>query len=351
MGSMMIIMESSALPFLLLASMFNTFILLVGGSGTLRDVKIALPPFVKRGDDVKLSCNYNLERDQLYAVNWYKGTQEFYRYVPKEAPPQKAFHRPGVLVDITRSTDHDVFLRNVSLDISGVYKCSATAESTFQTLSSSSDMMVVVIGDDVPSLQLDRAQYHPGDSVTAECQSPYSYPPANITWFYNDTEVEPDQHSFKTELKKSITDPMIQSRLSRFSFDLTIPEEAPVSSVIPIKCRATLYALYDQNSSTKTIEPIPRRTTGTGPLFRPGTSSSSPSWLVAGPDSALRFPLVLLLVSGVTTAFSFVENLNWLLCRVSRSLLYPFYYCHHHHHHLHQHQHQHYTRSWCGWIW
>lgn len=65
-----------------------------------------MPRFVRRGDDVRLSCKYDQERDQIYAVNWYrvgerKKTQEFYRYVPKEAPPQKAFQLPGYQVDVS----------------------------------------------------------------------------------------------------------------------------------------------------------------------------------------------------------------------------------------------------------
>lgn len=70
------------------------------GSGALRDVEIILPRYVQRGDDVKLICNFDVERDQIYAVNWYKAGQEFYRYVPKEAPPQKAF-RPGFPLDVS----------------------------------------------------------------------------------------------------------------------------------------------------------------------------------------------------------------------------------------------------------
>lgn len=76
------------------------------GSGALRDVEIVLPRYVRRGDDVKLTCNFNQERDQIYAVNWYrtgerKKASEFYRFVPKEAPPQKAFHLPGFVVDVS----------------------------------------------------------------------------------------------------------------------------------------------------------------------------------------------------------------------------------------------------------
>lgn len=62
----------------------------------LRDVHLTVPKAVRRGDSVVLHCNYNLEGDPLYALKWYKGRAEFYRYTPNEKPPMKVFPIPGL---------------------------------------------------------------------------------------------------------------------------------------------------------------------------------------------------------------------------------------------------------------
>ncbi|KAL6958445.1 hypothetical protein U1Q18_052313, partial [Sarracenia purpurea var. burkii] len=65
----------------------------------LKDVTIDIPVAVTPGDTVKMRCLYNLENESLYTVKWYKGRQEFYRYVPKELPHTRVFPLPGVNVD------------------------------------------------------------------------------------------------------------------------------------------------------------------------------------------------------------------------------------------------------------
>lgn len=62
----------------------------------LRDVHITVPKAVRRGDSVVLHCHYDLEGDPLYALKWYKGRAEFYRYTPNEKPPMKVFPIPGL---------------------------------------------------------------------------------------------------------------------------------------------------------------------------------------------------------------------------------------------------------------
>lgn len=42
-----------------------------------------------------------MEGDSLYAVKWYKGRREFYRYTPKENPAMKIFPAPGVFVVVS----------------------------------------------------------------------------------------------------------------------------------------------------------------------------------------------------------------------------------------------------------
>lgn len=57
----------------------------------LKDVSVTIPSAVKRGDNALLICNYDIENDTLYAVKWYRGRREFYRYTPKENPAGKIF--------------------------------------------------------------------------------------------------------------------------------------------------------------------------------------------------------------------------------------------------------------------
>lgn len=66
---------------------------------------------------------------------------------------------------------------------------------------------------------------------------------------------------------------MTQLIVSRFSFDLPVPDKLHESTVA-VKCRVTVFTLYDQNSTIQTIEPIPRRLTATDTLLRSGKTLS-----------------------------------------------------------------------------
>ena len=53
------------------------------------------------GKPVELDCNYNLEGDTLYSVTWYRGQEEFYRYIPGDSNPLDIFELLGVAVDVS----------------------------------------------------------------------------------------------------------------------------------------------------------------------------------------------------------------------------------------------------------
>lgn len=57
----------------------------------LKEVRIRIPTAVKKGDSAVFGCWYDTEGDTLYAVKWYKGRREFYRYTPNETPAIKTF--------------------------------------------------------------------------------------------------------------------------------------------------------------------------------------------------------------------------------------------------------------------
>jgi len=59
---------------------------------------------VEAGSSILLHCDYNLEKDKLYSVKWYKNNQEFYRYLlssNQTQPEHKFFPQLGVYVDVS----------------------------------------------------------------------------------------------------------------------------------------------------------------------------------------------------------------------------------------------------------
>lgn len=67
----------------------------------LRGVRLDVPEAVLTGDRVRLACDYDLEHAALYSIKWYRGDEEFYRFVPKESPPTRVFPLPGIRVDVS----------------------------------------------------------------------------------------------------------------------------------------------------------------------------------------------------------------------------------------------------------
>jgi len=74
----------------------------VTGAWCIRDVSIQVPPTVSVGSDVFLRCLFDVEGDNLYMLKWYRGKDEFYRYVPKELPSTQVFSLPGFKVDVSQ---------------------------------------------------------------------------------------------------------------------------------------------------------------------------------------------------------------------------------------------------------
>lgn len=51
--------------------------------------------------DAQLECRYDLDKDDLYSINWYKDRREFYRFYPHQSPQAKVFRVNGVNVDVS----------------------------------------------------------------------------------------------------------------------------------------------------------------------------------------------------------------------------------------------------------
>ncbi|XP_071537778.1 uncharacterized protein [Panulirus ornatus] len=163
----------------------------ITGCQGLRVKKVVVPPHEIKGMGVELECQYDLEGDQLYSVKWYKGIKEFFRYVPADTPPIQVFDLPGVHVDMAKSSDRKVTLKEVSLKTSGKYKCEVSAEApSFHTDSGAGELLVVHTPESDPHISGIRRKYHVGDLVKVNCTSSPSKPAASLIWYINDEQAD-----------------------------------------------------------------------------------------------------------------------------------------------------------------
>ncbi|CAH0559288.1 unnamed protein product [Brassicogethes aeneus] len=161
------------------------------GVGALKDVAVTIPQAAKIMDTVTLQCKYDLEGEPLYTVKWYKGTKEFFRYIPKEHPNTQVFLLPGMDVDLSKSTENEVVLRNVQPEMSGRYKCEVSTDSpNFYTQIVTGYMYVIDVPQEDPTMIIEKDPLEIGYTIKGNCTSPPSYPRVNITWFLNGKKVQ-----------------------------------------------------------------------------------------------------------------------------------------------------------------
>ncbi|XP_023721858.1 uncharacterized protein LOC111872334 [Cryptotermes secundus] len=116
------------LGLLLLYVLAVTLLASTGGVLSLKLVRVSVPQYKVRGDMALLECQYELGRNQLYSVKWYKDNEEFYRYVPGSDTIKQSYKVDGVRVEHQMSNDKQVALKSVNLKSSGTYRCEVSAE-------------------------------------------------------------------------------------------------------------------------------------------------------------------------------------------------------------------------------
>lgn len=239
---------------------------------TLKSVTV--PSHQVTGESVELECNFDLEDDLLYSVKWYRGENEFFRYVPADSHPMQIFDLPGVTVDTALSDDRKITLRSVTLQSSGKYRCEVSADApSFHTESCSAEMLVVDLPDEVPTISGGRSKYHVGDEVHVNCTSARSRPAASLMWYINDNQA--DSRDLVEYTPVNDTDGLETSRLGlRFTVG---PRHFP-SGELRLRCTATIAAVYWQSSEESVEGQLPQ----TGPaleskgVYKGGSDSSTP---------------------------------------------------------------------------
>ncbi|XP_017038660.1 uncharacterized protein LOC108102302 [Drosophila ficusphila] len=214
----------------------------------LKDLKIFVPEAVVMGNAATLSCQYDLEQAALYAVRWYFGQEEFYRYVPREATPTFVFAVAGINVDLTKSDATSVTLKGVTRELSGSYQCEVSEDAPlFHTEIRSAHMQVIELFKGDPVLQVSKKMIGANDLFKAVCTVGPAFPPANITWYINTRKI------FKTALQRiryvAFDGGKAQSELELYPHSevLQVFFDGKYQGVDVI-CEANLLHLYHKNS-------------------------------------------------------------------------------------------------------
>ncbi|XP_072386248.1 uncharacterized protein [Diabrotica undecimpunctata] len=255
---------------------FVLFELLILETKAIKNMHIIVPEAVKRGSNVTLVCDYDLESSALYSVKWYKNEEEFYRFVPKEAPPSQVFEVSHISVNIWKSNSSVVTLMSVERDTSGEFKCEVSADAPlFHTEIRVARLLVVDVPEDAPALKAEVQKVAPGATLRANCTTPGSYPAMNITWFLNDKKMHSSRFRNDVEFEDiydaSDNGVDVQIEKSIFRFD-ALPGLETTQSTFSVKtrpdlfdkgklrlrCLATLFTLYDASREAEIREDAPK---------------------------------------------------------------------------------------------
>ncbi|XP_047502648.1 uncharacterized protein LOC125048061 [Penaeus chinensis] len=216
---------------------------------------LEVPVYKFRGEDARLKCNYDRRSDPLYSVKWYKDDHEFFSFMAKRNPPKKTFPRAGVDVDIYRSNNHLVLLRNLTFESSGIYKCEVSADSPlFHTYYNESLMVVVELPEDGPKISGGQTHYAQGETARFNCTSSRSKPAAELTWYINE---EPAKLNYLVPYYPyEHADGLISRRLG---LSFTVEKGHFDEGEMNLKCEAVVAAVYDPvgQDETKVMERDP----------------------------------------------------------------------------------------------
>nr|XP_040574662.1 cell adhesion molecule 2-like [Lepeophtheirus salmonis] len=158
------------------------------------------PSWINLGDTVTLTCRYDLGRDAIYSMKWYKDSKELYKYIPTYKPEYITFKQPGIIIDEESTRPNQLVFKVESPLGSGQYSCEITIETpSFRTYNKTSNLTVIVPPKFPPKIKGINSSYRSGDLVEINCTSSDSKPAAKLTWFMNG---EPIQSNYALPLIK-----------------------------------------------------------------------------------------------------------------------------------------------------
>ncbi|XP_066949423.1 uncharacterized protein [Macrobrachium rosenbergii] len=259
-----------------------TFLALLATSTKgVRVSEIRVPALVVSGTTVQLSCNYEQRRDRpdpVYSVKWYRGTEHFYEYIPKNDPPARVYPQPYINVDERRSNITSVVLTGLKKESSGTYRCEVLGDSPhFETDDDAQNMTVLEIPVWGPAIQglTPGSRVLPGDMVEARCLVEASDPQVDISWLLNSQEMP--SHARVTVISEgNMYGENIQA--SELKFEAT--EESFRRGALTLTCEAKLSDVFHKSTNVTLIHALQPQPAEFG-WFSKGSSATSIKFMPA----------------------------------------------------------------------
>ncbi|XP_044733578.1 uncharacterized protein LOC123296182 [Chrysoperla carnea] len=111
------------------------------------NVRIIIPENVYENDSITLYCLYDLGNQALYAVNWYRGEHEFFRYNPQDVPAYKMWpyinSQYNIPVEISNSDENKVTFKAVNKILSGNFTCEVTTDVPLFSIGSATALLKI----------------------------------------------------------------------------------------------------------------------------------------------------------------------------------------------------------------
>ncbi|CAL1265652.1 unnamed protein product [Larinioides sclopetarius] len=213
--------------------------------------EVSVPAVVIKGDDVWLNCTYDLEKETLYSIKWHKNNVEFYRYIPADNPPGQKYELDGIHIDLTRSSEGNIYMPTTDVNSEGIYRCEVSSEAPiFRTVKGEREMRIYVNPSTKPQILGTKPHYGIGETVNLKCQSAPSRPAAVLKWLINGLEVEPRSNKLRRP-----PDVEYPAGLFTSTLELTFPatHDHFIDGKMTVQCEAIISQAHTLRSEEITI--------------------------------------------------------------------------------------------------
>ncbi|KAK4301986.1 hypothetical protein Pmani_025899 [Petrolisthes manimaculis] len=228
--------------------------------------RFVVPRYVAVGTNMSLECDYVVQRHAtLYSLKWYKGSSQFYQYIPsKTHQPHAVFSVPGLRLHQLVGGVEGRVLRvvGVGLAASDIYRCELVAEGPpFHTTQRSANMTVAVLPRSGPIVSGVVGQYRVNQWIDLNCTIPSATPPLTLTWTINGRKVSSTKDHFITPIEHTHTSTGLEhthqpsstlpssglesTTTSRLS--LKVEQHHFQGGVLTVTCEAKLGSIYSRS--------------------------------------------------------------------------------------------------------